>query len=169
MSALLHSGKTITSRSFGVECIQPSMEVSNELCISSSCISSFSFVQVSTGTCHKQIQTSYSGGIMLYEGSLASHSSQHVGRHSSSVSYHKKSHHGCFSRPGAQGSAIAAFNPWLLRDMSCTDKGSLPHFVWQWQGQLEHLQQKSTSIVGRSGKDGVLERVYQTMPFLPVD
>ena len=44
-------------------------------------------------------------------GSLAPHSSQHVGRHSSAVPHHKRSCHGCFGRPGIQGSAISAFNP----------------------------------------------------------
>ena len=48
---------------------------------------------------------------MLDGGSLASHSSQYVGRCSSAVSHLKRSHHGCFSRPGTQGSAISAFNP----------------------------------------------------------
>ena len=27
------------------------------------------------------------------------------------VPHHKRSHHGCLSRPGTQGSAISAFNP----------------------------------------------------------
>ena len=27
------------------------------------------------------------------------------------LSHHKRSDHGCFGRPGAQGSAISAFNP----------------------------------------------------------
>ena len=48
---------------------------------------------------------------MLDGGSLASHISQHAGRCSSAVSHYKRSHHGCFSRPGAQGSAISAFHP----------------------------------------------------------
>ena len=58
-----------------------------------------------------QLRHLTSGGSMLDGGSLASHSSQHAGRHSSVVSHHKRSHHGCFSRPGTQGSAISAFNP----------------------------------------------------------
>ena len=29
----------------------------------------------------------------------------------SAVSHHKRSHCGCFGRPGTQGSAISAFNP----------------------------------------------------------
>ena len=42
---------------------------------------------------------------------MASPSPQHMGRCSSFVFHHKGSHHGCFGRPGAQGSAIAAYNP----------------------------------------------------------
>ena len=48
---------------------------------------------------------------MLDGGSLASHHSQHVGRCSSAVSHHKRSHHGCLGRPGTQGSVLSAFNP----------------------------------------------------------
>ena len=48
---------------------------------------------------------------MLDGGSLASHSSQHAGRYSSAVPSSKRSHHGCFSQPGTEGSVIFAFNP----------------------------------------------------------
>ena len=58
---------------------------------------------------------------------------------------------------------------WLLSDMCYADRGSLPWSVRQWQGQLEHLLQGSTSSVGRSGPVGVLDRVYQTMPSLPLN
>ena len=58
---------------------------------------------------------------------------------------------------------------WLLSDMCYADRGSLPQSVRQWQGQLEHLHQGSTSSAGRSGLGGVLDRVYQTMPFLPLN
>ena len=57
---------------------------------------------------HVNGETFTSGGSMLDGGSLASHSSQHAGRCSLAVSHHKRSHCGCFGRPGAQGSA---FNP----------------------------------------------------------
>ena len=39
-----------------------------------------SVVQFSSGTCYKSVQISHSSGTMLDGGSLASHSSQHVGR-----------------------------------------------------------------------------------------
>ena len=48
---------------------------------------------------------------MLDGGSLTPNSSQHVGRCSLVMPCHKRSHHGCLSRPCAQGSAISAFNP----------------------------------------------------------
>ena len=83
----------------------------SKLCVSSSGSSSSSSVQVSGRTCQWSTQTFDSGCTMLDGGSLASHRSQHVGRHSSVVSHCKRSHCGCFSRPGEQGSAISAFNP----------------------------------------------------------
>ena len=43
--------------------------------------------------------------------SLASHCSQHVGWHSSWLSYWEKNHQGCFGRVGSQGFAITAFKP----------------------------------------------------------
>ena len=107
MPVLLHLGileSPLSVGGLGVECHQPSLDVSGKLHVSSSCISSSSSVQRST-------QMIDSVGTMLDGGSLAPHSSQYVGRHSSAVSHHKKSQHGCFSRPDAQGSAISAFNP----------------------------------------------------------
>ena len=67
--------------------------------------------RVSGRTCQQSTQTFDYGGTMLDGGSLASHSSQHVGRCSSVSSHHKISHCGCFGWPGAQGSVISAFNP----------------------------------------------------------
>ena len=110
MPALLHLWNFTTSGGLGVECLQPSLEVSGKLCFSSCCISSSSSVQVSGRIWHRAIQTFYSGGTMLDGGFLASYNSQHVGRHSLVPSCHRRLHHGCFCRPGAQGSAISAFN-----------------------------------------------------------
>ena len=52
---------------------------------------------------------------MLDGGSLASLSSQYVGRCSSALSHCKWSCHGCSSRIRAQGSAISAFNPLTIQ------------------------------------------------------
>ena len=84
-SCTFNSGATTASRRFGVECILPSMEVSGKFCLSSSSNNSSSTVHVSSGTCHKSVQTSYSSGTMLDGGSLASHSSQHIRECCSSV------------------------------------------------------------------------------------
>ena len=124
-SALFYSGAFITSRNFGVECNQQSVEVSGKLCIYSSIINSSSVVQVSNRTCHHTIQTSYSSGTMLDRGFLPSHSSQHVKRCFSSASHYKGSCHRCVSRLVAQGCTIAALTLWLLWYMCCVDKGSL--------------------------------------------
>ena len=95
----------------GVECLQPSLEISGKLCVSSSGSGPSCSVQVSSRTCQWSMQTFTSGGSMLDGGSLASHSSQHAGRCSMAVPSCKRSHCGCFGRPVAQGSAISAFNP----------------------------------------------------------
>ena len=58
---------------------------------------------------------------------------------------------------------------WLLSNMCYADRGSLPQSVRQWWGQLKCLCQGSTSSEGRSGPGGVLNRVYQTMPSLPLN
>ena len=55
---------------------------------------------------------------------------------------------------------------WQLSNVWYADRGSLPWSVRQWQGQLEHLHQRSTSSAGTNGKVGVLNRVYQSMPSL---
>ena len=95
MPALLHIGNTTTSGDLGIECLQPSFEVSGKVCVSS-CISSSSSVQVCGRTCHRSTQTFDSHGAMLDGGFFASHISQHIGRHSLVVSLHKRSHHGLF-------------------------------------------------------------------------
>ena len=58
---------------------------------------------------------------------------------------------------------------WLLSDVCYANKGSLPQSVRWWRGQLERLHQGSTSSAGESGLVGVLDRVYQTMPSLPLN
>ena len=58
---------------------------------------------------------------------------------------------------------------WWLIHVYYADKGSLPQSVRQWQGQLKCPHQKSTSSAGRNGLVGVLNRVYQTMPSLPLN
>ena len=88
MPTLFHFGNSTACGGLRVECLQPSLEFSGKLCVSSSssgpCPSCS--VQVSSRTCQWSTQTFTSGGSMLDGGSLASHSSQHAGRCSSAVS-----------------------------------------------------------------------------------
>ena len=151
MPALLHQIST-TSGDLGIECLPPFLDVSGKLCVSYSCISSSSSVHVSGRTCQRSTQTVDLGGTMLDGGFLAPHSSQHIGRCSSVVSCHKRSHHGCFTRPGAQGSAISAFNPLAVQWYVLSRQGSLPQSVRWWWRQPEHLCQRPANSVGRNGR-----------------
>ena len=163
MPVLLHLGNSTTSRGLGVECLQPSLDFSGKLCVSSSCCSSSSSVQVSSRTCQWSTQTFDFVGAMLVGGSLASRHFQHVGRHSSAMSHHKRSYHGCFSRPGTQRSAVSAFNPLVAQQ--CSRPQSFRH----WWEQLEHLHQRSTISAGWNGQVDVLNKVYQSVPSLPLN
>ena len=111
MPTLFHFENSTASGGLGVECLQPPLEISGKLSVSSSSSGPSCSGQVSSRTCQRSTQTFTSGGSMLDGGSLASHSSQHAGRHSSMVFHRKRSCCGCLSRPGAQGSAVSAFNP----------------------------------------------------------
>ena len=118
MLALFHLESAITLRGLRVECLQPSLEVSGKLCLSSS-----------FNGCQRLTQTFDSGGTMLDGGFLASHSSQHVRRYYSAKSYCKRSHHRCVSRPCAQGSALSAFNSLAAQRCVLCRQGSLPQSV----------------------------------------
>ena len=98
-TTLFHIGISTISGGLRVECLQPSVASLGRLYVSSSTISSSGSVHVSGRTCQSSTQTFDSGSIMLDGGSLAPHSSQHVGRHSLVVHHHKRSWHGCFSSP----------------------------------------------------------------------
>ena len=111
MLGLFYLGNCTTSGGLGVECLQPSLDFSGKLCVSFSSCGPSSSVQVSGKSCQRSTETFDSGGTMLDGGSLASHSSQHVGGCSLAVSHHNRYSHGCFGRLGNRGSAISAFNP----------------------------------------------------------
>ena len=138
MPALFHLGNSTTSGDLGVECLQPSLDFSGKLCVSFSGSSPSSSVQVPGRTCQRSTQTFDSSGTMLDGGSLASHSSQHVGRCSSVVSHHKRSC-GCFGRLDAQGLQYLHLTLWQLSDMCYADRGSPPWSVRWWQVQLKCL------------------------------
>ena len=111
MSALLQLGMSPCSGSLEVDCFQLTLDISDELYVSSSCISSPRSIQVSGWTCHRWTHTSYSSATLLDGSSLASHSSQHVGKYPLLVSHCKRPQHGCFSQPHSQGSTIIGFKP----------------------------------------------------------
>ena len=143
MSALLHLGKSTTSYTLGIECFQPSVDISGELCISS-CISSPTSLQVSGRTCHRSIQIPNSNFTLLDRGSLAFYSSQQVERHSSLVPTTKD-----LIRDTLVGQTLKGVSLLYLRNVCCTDEGSLPQSFSSCGGNSDHLQQRFTSNVER--------------------
>ena len=155
-ASIIILGNSTTSGGLGVESFQPSMEVSDMLCVSSSCTSSSSSVQDPGRTCQRSTETFDSGGTMLDGGSLASHSSQHVGRYSWHCPIIKDLGMDVLVGHVLKGLLYLHLTLWLLRDVYCADRSSVSQSVRQWQGQLKHLCQRSTSTVGRYGQVGVL-------------
>ena len=77
---------------------------------------------------------------------------------------------GCLGRPGAQGSAISAFNPLAAQGcVLCRQVVLFLSLSGSGGGNLSIYGQRSTSSVGRNGQVGVLNRVYQTMPSLALN
>ena len=107
-SELPHHGNSTTSGSFGW-LLSTILGHFRWVLYFSCSISVPSSVQIPGGTCHRSNQTS--NCTWLNGGFLPSHSSQHVRRHSSSVSYCRRSHQGCIHGLGAPVSVITAFNP----------------------------------------------------------
>ena len=68
-----------------------------------------------------------------------------------------------------QGSANLHLTLLQLCNVCYADRGSLPQSVRLWWGQLKCLHQRSTSNAGKNGPVAVLNRVYQTMPSLPLN
>ena len=96
MLTVLHLGESAIFGSFGVEDFQHSLEVLGELHISSPSVSLCSSSQVSGRTSTGQFRLLILDAL-LDRGSFASHCSQHVGRSSSLVSNHNRSHQGCLN------------------------------------------------------------------------
>ena len=117
MPTLFHFGNSTASGGLGVECLQPSLEISGKLCVSFSGSGPSCSVQVSSRTCQWSTQMFTSGVSMLDGGSLASHSSQHAGRCSLAVPSSKRSHHGCSVGQVLKGLQYLHLTLWLLSDV----------------------------------------------------
>ena len=169
MPGLLHLGISTTSEGLGVEWLQPSLDVSDKLHISSSCISSSSSVHVSGGTCQRSAQTFDSGGPLLDGGSLLLTVLNMLADIPQQCPIIKDLIVDVSAGQVLKGLPYLHLTLWLLNEVCYVDRGSLPQSVRQWQGQFKYIHQRSTSRIGRNGKVGVLNRVYQTMPSLPLN
>ena len=127
--------------------LSSTLGLSGELCVSSFKFSSHGSIQVPGIICHRSFQSSYSCGTLLDGGSLASHSSQHVGKHSSLVSHCKGPHHGCLSQLGAKGSAIAAFNPLAAKRCLLCRQGFSSSVCHAVMGGLKNICDKNVPVM----------------------
>ena len=169
MPALLHLGISTISGVLGVECLQPSLDVSGKLCVSSSCISSSGSVHVSGRTFKGQFRHLILVASYWMEAPWLPTVLNMLADVPQQCPIIKDLTVDVSVGQVLKGRPYLHLNLWLLSDVCYTDKGSLPQSVRNWQGQLECLCQRSTSSVGRNGQVGVLNRVYQTMPSLPLN
>ena len=135
ISTLSHLGKSPILGSLGFECFQPSLNLSDELSISSSCISPTSSVPVSGRTCNQSVQTSYSVAPCWMEASWLPTVLNMLVDVPHSVSHHSRPCHRCLSWLGAQGSAIPAFKP-LAAQRCVLCRQGLSSFVGQAVARL---------------------------------
>ena len=73
---------TLPLEAFGLNAFNHPLSLSGKLCVSFSSFSSPGSIHVPGRMCHRSVQTFCSCGTLLDGGSLASHISKHVGRHS---------------------------------------------------------------------------------------
>ena len=71
-----------------------------------------------------------------------------------------------FQETGCSRLTLLHLMLWLLRDVCCTDWGSLHLSVRQCQGQLKYLWQKYPATARRNGLVSLFKKVYQTLSFL---
>ena len=169
MPVLLHLGICSTFGGLGGECLQPSLDISGKLCVSPSCISSSSSFQISDRTCQRSNQTFDSGVTMLDGGPWYSTVLNLFADIPQQCPIIKYMFMNVLVGHVLKGLPYLHLNIWLLRNVCCVDRDSLPQSFKWWWGQLKYLHQRSTSSVGRNRQVGVLERVYHTILCLPLN
>ena len=113
------------------------------------------------------VYTSNSSYTSLDGGPLASHCSQHVGRLSCQVSYHKRTCQGHFTILGSKGSAINASNP-LAAQRCVVQTGVLfLNLIGSGRGNLSIYDKDLPAILERMGRFLCSRKHDQTMPFFP--
>ena len=169
MLALLHLRNSTTSGGLGVECLQPSLDVSGRLCVSSSGISSSSSVQVLAEHVKGQLRLLILVAPCWMEAPWLPTVLNMLADIPQCCPIIKDLVLDVSVGYVLKGLPYLHLTLWLLRDVCCMDRDSLPQPVRQWWGDPESLLQRSTSSVGRNGQVSVLSRVYQTKPYLPLN
>ena len=140
MSALLQLGNPITSWGLRVEFLQLSLDISGKLCLCSSCISSSSSVHISGRICHSTIQTFDSGEPCWMEAPWLAAVLNMLEDIPECSPIIRGLIVDVLVGQVLKGLLSAFLTLWLLGDICCTDKGSVPWSVRQWWGQLKQLQ-----------------------------
>ena len=166
MPALLHLGISTSSGGLGVECLQPSSDISGKLHVSPSCINSSGSVQVSGRTCLSQLRQLILVAMCWMEVPWLPTVLNMLVEIPWQCLIIKDLTLDVSVGQGLKGLPYLHLTICLLSSVYYEDKGALPKSVRQWQGQLEHLHQRSTNNLGRNGQVCVLNRMYQTMPSL---
>ena len=161
--ALLHIGISTTSWGVRVECLPPSMDVSGRLHVFSSGISSSGSVQVLTENVKDQLKQFILVAPCWMEAPCLSTVLNMLEDVPWQCPVLKDLIIDVSVGLVLKGLSYLDLTLWLLNDVCYADRASLPQSVRQWQWQIEHLHQRSTSSVGRNGQVGVLDRVSKLM------
>ena len=172
MPALLHLGISTTYGGLGVECLQPSLDISGKLpVILLLVLVPLVLSKFLAETCKRSTEMIWFWwhrvGWKLFGFLLILNMLTDVPQ---AVSHHKRSHHGCFGRPGAQGSAHICIQPFGCSAMCAMQTGVLFLNLPGGSGGNLSIYLKCLAAV-LEGMDRLVcfNRVHQTVPSLPIN
>ena len=166
MPALLHLGNFTTSGGCGVECLQPSLDFSGKLCVSSSCSSSLVLSKFLAEHVNGQLRHLIQVVPCWMEAPWLPTTPNMLADVPQQCPIVKDLIMDVSVSHVLKGLQYLHLNLWQLNNVCYADRDSLPWSVRQWWGQHEYLHQRSNNSAGRNGQVGVFNRVYQSMASL---
>ena len=146
---------------------QPSLATSGGLYISASGISSSSYVQVFSRTCHKSIQTSNSHNNLLHASPWLPSILNMLEKILLTVPWQKISSWFLVAFLVLKGLPSLHLMLWLVSDVCCLDKGSVPQPSGGVWSDMSIYSKGSSAVFERMGKLVCLKRVYQNVISAP--
>ena len=169
MPALFHFGNSTACWGLGVECLQPSLDFSGKLFVSSTSSGPSCSVQVSGRHVNGQLRHMILVAPYWMEAPWLPTILNMLVDVPRQCPIIKDLTVDVLVGQALKGLQYLHLTLWQLSDVCYADRGSLHQSVRQWWGQLKCLHQGSTSNVGKNGPVGMFNRVYQTMPSLPLN